>query len=295
MGFFKKLKRLFKEYKAIDVDFYDNLEELFVMGDVGIAQSEKFIEELKTTLRKKLIYDADEAMDALKENVLKVLEEDRDGHEYDFENKKSVILVVGVNGVGKTTTIGKLAAMYKAQGKKVLLAAADTFRAAAIEQLDIWAERVGVEVINGKEGGDPGAVIFDAVKAAKARDVDILICDTAGRLHNKTNLMNELKKLNSIIEAEYPADCKETFVVVDAMTGQNALNQAREFKEATGVTGLVLTKLDGSAKGGIALTIQRELGIPIKYIGVGEGAGDIRKFEPREFVEGIFEMEKDNE
>ncbi len=289
MGFFKKLKRFFKEYKAIDVDFYDDLEELFVMGDVGIAQSEEFIEELKSTLHKKLIYDADEAMDVLKENVLKVLEADRDGHEYDFEKKKSVILVVGVNGVGKTTTIGKLAAMYKAQGKKVLLAAADTFRAAAIEQLDIWAERVGVEVINGKEGGDPGAVIFDAVKAAKARDVDILICDTAGRLHNKTNLMNELKKLNSIIEAEYPADCKETLVVVDAMTGQNALNQAREFKEATGVTGLVLTKLDGSAKGGIALTIQKELGIPIKYIGVGEGANDIKKFEPKEFVAGIFE------
>lgn len=289
MGFFKKLKRFFKEYKAIDVDFYDDLEELFVMGDVGIAQSEEFIENLKSTLHKKLIYDADEAMDVLKENVLKVLEADRDGHEYDFEKKKSVILVVGVNGVGKTTTIGKLAAMYKAQGKKVLLAAADTFRAAAIEQLDIWAERVGVEVINGKEGGDPGAVIFDAVKAAKARDVDILICDTAGRLHNKTNLMNELKKLNSIIEAEYPADCKETLVVVDAMTGQNALNQAREFKEATGVTGLVLTKLDGSAKGGIALTIQKELGIPIKYIGVGEGANDIKKFEPKEFVAGIFE------
>ncbi|MBQ9504642.1 MAG: signal recognition particle-docking protein FtsY [Lachnospiraceae bacterium] len=289
MGFFKKLKRFFKEYKAIDVDFYDDLEELFVMGDVGIAQSEEFIDELKSTLHKKLIYDADEAMDVLKENVLKVLEADRDGHEYDFEKKKSVILVVGVNGVGKTTTIGKLAAMYKAQGKKVLLAAADTFRAAAIEQLDIWADRVGVEVINGKEGGDPGAVIFDAVKAAKARDVDILICDTAGRLHNKTNLMNELKKLNSIIEAEYPADCKETLVVVDAMTGQNALNQAREFKEATGVTGLVLTKLDGSAKGGIALTIQKELGIPIKYIGVGEGANDIKKFEPKEFVAGIFE------
>ena len=289
MGFFKKLKRFFKEYKVIDVNFYDELEELFVMGDVGIAQSEEFIEELKSTIHKKLIYDADEAMDVLKENVLNILKADRDGHEYDFENKKSVILVVGVNGVGKTTTIGKLAAMYKAQGKKVLLAAADTFRAAAIEQLDIWADRVGVEIINGKEGGDPGAVIFDAVKAAKARDVDILICDTAGRLHNKTNLMNELKKLNSIIEAEYPADCKETLVVVDAMTGQNALNQAREFKEATGVTGLVLTKLDGSAKGGIALTIQKELGIPIKFIGTGERAEDIKKFEPEEFVKGIFE------
>ena len=295
MGFFKKLKRLFQEYKVIDVDFYDNLEEIFVMGDVGIAQSEEFIEGLKSTIHKKLIYDADEAMEALKENVLEVLKADRDGHEYDFENKKSVILVVGVNGVGKTTTIGKLAAMYKAQGKKVLLAAADTFRAAAIEQLDIWAERVGVEVINGKEGGDPGAVIFDAVKAAKARDVDILICDTAGRLHNKTNLMNELKKLNSIIEAEYPADCKETLVVVDAMTGQNALNQAREFKEATGVTGLVLTKLDGSAKGGIALTIQKELGIPIKFIGTGEGAEDIKRFEPEEFLNGIFETEKGDE
>lgn len=291
MIFFKKLKNFFKEYKVIDVNFYDELEELFVMGDVGIAQSEELIEELKSTIHKKLIYDADEAMDVLKNNVRELLVSDRDGHEYDFENKKSVILVVGVNGVGKTTTIGKLAAMYKAQGKKVLLAAADTFRAAAIEQLDIWGERAQVDVINGKEGGDPGAVIFDAVKAAKARDMDILICDTAGRLHNKTNLMNELKKINTIIEGEYPADCKETLVVVDAMTGQNALNQAREFKEATGVTGLVLTKLDGSAKGGIALTIQKELNIPIKFIGTGEGIGDLKRFDPDEFLEGIFDTE----
>ena len=289
MSFFKKLKNFFKEYKVIDVNFYDELEELLVMGDVGISQSEEIIEELKSTIHKRLIYDADEAMEVLKENVLNMLESGRDGHEYDFEDKQSVILVVGVNGVGKTTTIGKLASMYKERGKSVLLAAADTFRAAAIEQLDIWAERSGVDIINGREGGDPGAVIFDAVKAAKARHADILICDTAGRLHNKTNLMNELKKLNTIIEGEYALGSKETFVVVDAMTGQNALNQAREFKEATGVTGLILTKLDGSAKGGIALTIQKELGIPIKFIGTGEGVKDIKRFEPEEFVNGIFE------
>ncbi len=289
MSFFTKLKKFFKEYKAIDVNFYDELEELLVMGDVGIAQSEEIIEDLKSTVKRKLIYDADEATEVLKARLLETLQAGRNGHEYDFEDKKSVVLVVGVNGVGKTTTIGKLAAMYKAKGKKVLLAAADTFRAAAIEQLDIWAERAGVDIINGREGGDPGAVIFDAVKAAKARGTDILICDTAGRLHNKTNLMNELKKLNTIIEGEYVSDAKETLVVVDAMTGQNALSQAKEFKEVTGVTGLALTKLDGSAKGGIAFTIQKELDIPIKFIGTGEGIGDIKKFEPEEFLNGIFE------
>ncbi|MCR5627202.1 MAG: signal recognition particle-docking protein FtsY [Lachnospiraceae bacterium] len=294
MSFFKKLAGLFKEHRKIDDDFYDELEETLVMGDVGIEASGRIIEDLRKKVKSKWIVDADEAqgllIDTLKEN-LSVSDEDN----YSFENRKSVILVVGINGVGKTTTVGKLANMYAKSGKKVLLAAADTFRAAAIEQLDIWADRIGVDIINGREGGDPGAVIFDAVKAAKARNVDILICDTAGRLHNKTNLMNELKKLNSIIESEYPADCKETLVVVDGMTGQNALSQAREFKDATGVTGLIVTKLDGSAKGGIALTIQQELGIPIKFIGTGEGEDDIERFDPDKFINGIFERTKEAE
>ncbi len=287
MGFFKKLASFFKEYKVIDVAFYNDLEELLVMGDVGIEASEELIEELKSTIKRKLIIDADEAMEVLKEMILEKMSSGRDGHEYDFEDEKSVILIVGINGVGKTTTIGKLAHLYKGKGKKVLLAAADTFRAAAIDQLDIWAERAGVDIIKGREGGDPGAVIFDAMKASTARDTDILLCDTAGRLHNKTNLMNELKKLNTIIESENKGIRKETFVVVDAMTGQNALNQAREFKEVTNVTGLILTKLDSSAKGGIAITIQKELGIPVKYIGVGEGIEDLKRFEPEEFIKGV--------
>ena len=207
---------------------------------------------------------------------------------YDFENGKSVVLVVGVNGVGKTTTVGKLAAIYKAEGKKVLLSAADTFRAAAIEQLDIWAERAGVDIINGVEGGDPGSVIYDSIQASKARGVDMLICDTAGRLHNKKNLMNELKKINTIIETGYSEAKKETLVVVDGTTGQNALSQAKEFLEVTNVTGLVLTKLDGSAKGGIAVSIQNELGIPVKYIGLGEKLTDLEKFDPDKFVDSLF-------
>ena len=208
-------------------------------------------------------------------------------NDFDFEKNRSVVLVVGVNGVGKTTTAGKLAAKYKAEGKKVILAAADTFRAAAIEQLDAWAVGAGVEIIRGTEGGDPGAVIYDAVKAAKARNADMLICDTAGRLHNKKNLMNELKKINSIIVSEYPEAVKETLVVVDGTTGQNAREQAKEFKEVTDVSGIVLTKLDGSAKGGIAVAIESELGIPVKFIGLGEKAGDLEKFDADRFVRGL--------
>ena len=214
---------------------------------------------------------------------------------YEFEDKQSVILVVGVNGVGKTTTIGKLASIYKAQGKKVLIAAADTFRAAASEQLEVWADRAGVDIITGKEGSDPASVIFDAVNAAKARNVDVLLCDTAGRLHNKKNLMEELKKIDRIIEREFPQAHKESLVVLDGATGQNALNQAREFKEATQITGIVLTKMDGTAKGGIAVAIQSELGVPVKFIGVGETIYDLQRFNTEEFVDALFDrtMEKE--
>ncbi|MCR4907942.1 MAG: signal recognition particle-docking protein FtsY [Lachnospiraceae bacterium] len=292
MSFFKKLASIFKEHEKINEEFYDELEETLVMGDVGIELSQEILGELKSAVKKKWIVDAAEAREVLKENMINRLEADRDGSEYDYENKQSVILAVGVNGVGKTTTVGKLAWLYKNRGKDVLLAAADTFRAAAIDQLSVWAERTGADIIKGTEGGDPGAVIFDAVKAARARNREILICDTAGRLHNKKNLINELKKLYTILDREYPEAVKETFIVVDGTTGQNALNQAREFKEAANATGLVVTKLDGSAKGGIALAIQSELKIPIKFIGVGEKAEDLRKFDPAEFVNGIFRSQE---
>ncbi len=288
MSFFKKLASLFKEHEKINDAFYDELEETLVMGDVGMELSGEILEELKSNVKKKWIVDAAEARDLLKESMVRRLEEDRDGTEYDYEEKRSVILVVGVNGVGKTTTIGKLAWLYKNQGKNVLLAAADTFRAAAIDQLSIWAERTDTDIIKGTEGGDPGSVIFDAVRSARAREKELLICDTAGRLHNKKNLINELKKLYTILDREYPEAVKETFIVVDGTTGQNALNQAKEFKEAANATGLVVTKLDGSAKGGIALAIQSELKIPIKFIGVGERAEDLKRFDPAAFVDGIF-------
>ncbi len=293
MSFFKKLASIFKEHEKINDGFYDELEETLVMGDVGIELSEEILEELKSTVKKKWIVDAAEAREVLKEIIVRRLTEDRDGGEYDYEDKQSVILIVGVNGVGKTTTVGKLGWLYRQQGKNVLLAAADTFRAAAIDQLSIWAERTGCDIIKGTEGGDPGSVIFDAVRSARARGKELLICDTAGRLHNKKNLINELKKLYTILDREYPEAVKETFIVVDGTTGQNALNQAKEFKEAAAATGLVITKLDGSAKGGIALAIQSELKIPIKFIGVGEKAEDLKRFDPAGFVEGIFRTEQE--
>ncbi|MCR4743713.1 MAG: signal recognition particle-docking protein FtsY [Lachnospiraceae bacterium] len=292
MGFFSKLADFFTGYKEIDEDFYEELEETLIMGDLGINTTEAILEDLRKKVREKRISEPSECRELLKEIMKEMLKSVRTDDMYDFENNKSVVLVVGVNGVGKTTTVGKLAANYKNEGKKVLLSAADTFRAAAIEQLDVWAERAGVDIINGKEGGDPGSVIFDSIQAAKARNTDILICDTAGRLHNKKNLMNELKKINTIIEGGYSEAIKETLVVVDGTTGQNAMSQAKEFLEVTNVTGLVLTKLDGSAKGGIAVSIQNELGIPVKYIGLGEKISDLEKFDPDKFVEGLFDNEQ---
>ena len=288
MGFFSKLTSFFTGYKEIGEEFYEELEEQLVMGDVGIAATEEIIEELKKKVKENRISEPEKCRELLISGMKEALRVQDPGKLYDFEQGPSVLLFVGVNGVGKTTTVGKLAKIYKDQGKKVLLSAADTFRAAAIEQLEVWSERAGVDIIKGREGGDPGAVIFDSVKAAKARNTDLLLCDTAGRLHNKSNLMNELKKINTIIKSEYPEAKKETLVVVDSTTGQNAMNQTREFMACTDVTGVVLTKLDGSAKGGIAIAIEKELNVPVKFIGLGEGIEDLRKFDPDSFVDSLF-------
>jgi len=288
LGFFQKIADFFTGYKEIDSGFYEELEELLVMGDVGIATTETLIEDLKVRVREKKISDPTACRELLMDSMKESLKSFQGGDMYGFEKGPSVVLVIGVNGVGKTTSVAKLANIYKNEGKKVLLSAADTFRAAAIEQLDVWSQRVGVDMIRGVENGDPGAVIFDSVKAAKARNVDILICDTAGRLHNKTNLMNELKKINTIIKNEYPEAIKETLVVVDGTTGQNAMSQAKEFMAFTDVTGIILTKLDGSAKGGIAIAIQNELKIPVKFIGLGEKVGDLERFDPDRFVDTLF-------
>ena len=270
----------------IDDDFYEELEETLIMADIGTKATSDIIESLQEKVRENKIREAAECrqllIDSMKEQMS--LEEDA----YEFENRKSVLLIVGVNGVGKTTSVGKLAGQIKGMGKKVLLAAADTFRAAAIEQLTEWANRSGVEIIAQQEGSDPAAVVFDAVTAAKARNTDVLICDTAGRLHNKKNLMEELRKINRVIDREYPDCHKETLVVLDGTTGQNALVQAKQFCEVTDVTGIVLTKLDGTAKGGIAMAIMSELGIPVKYIGVGEQIDDLQKFDPNDFIDALF-------
>lgn len=271
----------------IDDDFYDEIEELLITADMGVETTEKIIDDLKEKVEENRIKEPAECRSILIESIKDQMRTTEDL--YDFENQKSVILVIGVNGVGKTTSIGKLAAMYKKQGKKVLLAAADTFRAAACEQLREWANRAGVELVSGQEGADPGAVVYDAVAAAKARHTDILICDTAGRLHNKKNLMDELGKIYRIISREYPEAHLETFVVVDGTTGQNALVQAQQFGEAADVTGIILTKLDGTAKGGIAVAIESQLDIPVKYIGVGEKIDDLQKFDSDSFVNAIFE------
>ncbi len=286
-GIFSKLSGFFSEYEEISDDFYEELEETLVMGDVGYESTEEIIEELKKRVEEGKISAPDDCRMLLSTIIKERLDEKSSPNDYDFELKKAVVLVVGVNGVGKTTTVGKLAGRYKRLGKKVLLAAADTFRAAAGEQLDAWAERAGVEIIKGRDGGDPGAVVYDAIQAAKARDTDILICDTAGRLHNKKNLMNELKKINSIITSEFPEAMKETLVVVDAATGQNAKEQAKEFKEVTDVSGVVLTKLDGSAKGGIVIAIESELSIPVKFVGVGEKITDLKKFDTRGYAAAL--------
>lgn len=289
-GFLAKLKAgLSSAFTAneIDDDFYEEIEEILIMGDVGVVSTEKIIEDLKETVRQEHLKKPDQCREYLISSMKELMSKETDLYEY--EEKTSCVLIVGVNGVGKTTSIGKLALKYKNQGKKVIVAAADTFRAAAVEQLEEWAQRADVDIVKGVEGQDPSSVLYDAISAAKARHADILLCDTAGRLHNKKNLMEELKKMNRIIEREWPECYKETLVVLDGATGQNALNQAKEFNEATDVKGVILTKMDGTAKGGIAIAIESELGIPVKYIGVGEGVEDLKKFDADDFVNAIFE------
>ncbi len=277
---------IFNGASAIDDDFYEEIEEILVMGDIGVHAASDIIERLREQVKENRVKEPSEC----KELLMNSIKEQMNAGEaaYEFEHKKSVVLVVGVNGVGKTTSIGKLADHLKKQGKKVMLAAADTFRAAAGEQLTEWANRAGVDIIKGAEGADPASVVYDALNAARARNVDVLLCDTAGRLHNKKNLMEELKKINRIIDKEYPEAFRETLVVLDGTTGQNALSQAKEFKETADITGIILTKLDGTSKGGIAVAVQSELGIPVKYIGVGETAEDLQKFNADEFVEALF-------
>lgn len=299
-GFFKRLKEgltktrnnisesfanLFKA-NEIDDDFYDELEETLVMSDMGIETTENIIENLKAKVKEFKIKEAD----ACRDLIVNIIKEQMTVPEnaYDFENKKTVLLIIGVNGVGKTTSIGKLAAQYKAQGKRVLMAAADTFRAAAIDQLKTWSVRAGVDIIAQSEGSDPSAVVYDAVAAAKARNTDILLIDTAGRLHNKKNLMDELAKMRRIITKEYPDANVESLIVLDGTTGQNALEQARQFSSVTDIDGIIITKLDGTAKGGIAIAIQSELNVPVKYIGIGEKIDDLQKFDPGSYVTALF-------
>ena len=277
---------IFHGFSHIDDDFYEELEETLIMGDLGVHTTMEIIEDLKEKVKEQHIKEPIECRGLLIDSIKQQMDVGETA--YEFENRQSVVFVIGVNGVGKTTTIGKLAGKFHAQGKKVILGAADTFRAAAGEQLKEWANRAQVEMIGGQEGSDPAAVVYDAVAAAKARKADILLCDTAGRLHNKKNLMEELKKINRVIDREYPDAYRETLVVLDATTGQNALAQAKEFNEVTDITGVVLTKMDGTAKGGIAVAIQSELGIPVKYIGVGESLDDLQKFNADEFVNALF-------
>ena len=283
---------IFSGFSSIDEDFYEEIEEILIMGDLGINATTSIIENLKKQVEERRIKDPAECKKLLIDSIKQ--EMTVGNTEYEFENRKSVILVIGVNGVGKTTSVGKLAGKLKDQGKKVILAAADTFRAAAGEQLVQWANRAGVELIGGQPGADPASVVFDAVAAAKARNADVLLCDTAGRLHNKKNLMEELRKIYRILEKEYPEAYLETLVVLDGTTGQNALAQARQFAEVAKVTGIILTKLDGTAKGGIAVAIHSELDIPVKYIGVGESIEDLEKFNAESFVNALFDM-KDSE
>ena len=281
------LNSIFTGFSHIDEDFYEELEEILIMSDIGVNTTEEILDNLRAQVKEKNIKEPMECKELLIENIKEQMYIGENA--YDFENEKSVILMIGVNGVGKTTSIGKLASQFKNNGKKVVLAAGDTFRAAAADQLIEWANRAGVDIVSGKEGSDPGSVLFDAISSAKNKNADILLCDTAGRLHNKKNLMEELKKLNRIIDKEFPGTRRENFIVLDATTGQNALEQARQFKECTDITGVILTKMDGSAKGGIAIAIQSELGIPVKYIGVGEQIDDLQKFDSHQFVEALFE------
>ncbi len=303
-GFFKRLvsgltktrdnivsgfESVFRGFSSIDDDFYEELEEILIMGDLGVVTTEKIIDALKVKVKENKIKDPMECKEMLIQSIKEQM--DLGENAYEFENRTSIILVIGVNGVGKTTSIGKLAGQLKSEGKKVVLAAADTFRAAAIEQLTEWSNRAGVDIIAQKEGADPAAVIFDAIAAAKARKADVLICDTAGRLHNKKNLMDELKKIDKIIAKEFPEAYRENLIVLDGTTGQNAMVQAKQFMEVTDITGVILTKLDGTAKGGIAVAIQSELSIPVKYVGVGEKIDDLQKFDSESFVNALFNVE----
>ena len=303
MGIFQKIKaglqktrqsivggvsQVFRSFQSIDEELYEELEETLIMADIGAVTSERIVEALRQKVKEEKCKDPSLLTGMLKEIIAGMLQGDSQLH---LLQKPAMILVIGVNGVGKTTTIGKLAYQLKEQGNRVLLGAADTFRAAAIDQLQIWADRAGVELIKHKEGADPAAVVFDTISAAKARKADVMICDTAGRLHNKKNLMDELSKINRVIDRELPDTSKEVLLVLDATTGQNAVNQAREFMQAAGITGIVLTKLDGTARGGIIIAIKEELGLPVKYIGVGEQIDDLQPFDPQQFVDALFTEE----
>lgn len=307
-GFFARLKEglnktrnnivsgidsVFSGFSAIDDEFYEELEEILIMGDIGVNATSDILERLKAQVKERHIKEPAACKQLLIDSIREQMQVGETA--YEFEQKQSVILVIGVNGVGKTTSVGKLAGMLKQEGRKVLIAAADTFRAAAGEQLAGWANRAGVDMIGGAEGADPASVLYDAVNAAKARHVDVLLCDTAGRLHNKKNLMEELKKMNRIIDREFPGAHRENLVVLDGTTGQNALQQAREFSEVADLTGIILTKMDGTAKGGIAVAIQSELNVPVKYIGVGEDMEDLQKFDPEQFVNALFDVKDEKE
>ena len=302
MGFFSKivdglaktkknvtnqLNGMIASFTGANEEFFEELEETLIMADVGVDTAVKAVDRLREITKKEGYRTGEEIKSALTDILTEII--DLPGGELQLETKPAIILVIGVNGVGKTTTIGKIAMNLRDQGKKVLLCAGDTFRAAAAEQLTIWAERSGADIVRHSEGSDPAAVIFDGIAAAKARDVDVIICDTAGRLHNKSNLMNELNKISRVIDRELPDASRETLLVLDATTGQNGLIQAKQFKESSGITGIVLTKLDGTAKGGIVFAIANQLGIPVKYIGVGEQAEDLLKFQPRKFVEALLD------
>ena len=304
MGLFSKLKEglaktrnnivsgidsIFSGFSSIDDEFYEELEETLIMGDIGVRATEEIIEDLKAKVKENKIKNPTDCKQLLIDTIKEKMNLGENA--YAFENQKSIVMLIGVNGVGKTTSVGKLAGHLKAQNKKVVMAAADTFRAAAIEQLTEWANRTGTDIIAQSEGSDPAAVIFDSIQAAKARHADVLLCDTAGRLHNKKNLMEELRKIDRVIEREYSDAYRENLIVLDATTGQNALSQLREFKEVTDITGIILTKMDGTAKGGIAVAIQAEMGIPVKYVGVGEKVEDLQKFNSDLFVNALFDVD----
>ncbi len=304
MGFFEKIKNGLKKtrdnitskfdsiinsFKKVDEELFEEIEEMLIMADVGVLTSQKICDELRNKVKSQNIQESSQVKEILKEIIIELLS---DENSLKIETKPSLILVIGVNGVGKTTTIGKLANDMKNNGKKVLISAADTFRAAAVEQLEVWCNRVNCDIIKNNEGTDPAAVVFDSISAAKARGSDVIICDTAGRLQNKKNLMDELSKIGRVIQRELPDEDKEYLLVLDASTGQNAVHQALEFKKAIGITGIVLTKLDGTAKGGIVIAIKDQLGIPIKYVGVGEGIDDLQKFDAKSFVDAMFAEEE---